>query len=121
MWYSGSLQKFITALWAIRCAELFVESHRQHNGKYIFVPLPFYGNFAGMVRDNRVRNGQTESKMTVIRACFVCTEKNVQTGGHGFLPESDCRYFPRINKTYGCGYGREFLYFRFPGYSLMRY
>ena len=53
MWYSGSLQKFITALWAIRCAELFVESHRQHNGKYIFVPLPFYGNFAGMVRDNR--------------------------------------------------------------------
>lgn len=30
--------KFITALWAIRCAELFVESHRQHNGKYIFVP-----------------------------------------------------------------------------------
>lgn len=75
MWYFGSLQKFITALWAIRCAELFVESHRQHNGKYIFVPLPFYGNFAGMVRDNRVRNGQTESKMTVIRACFVCAEK----------------------------------------------
>ncbi len=27
-----------------------------------FVPLPFYGDFAGMVRDNRVRNGQTESK-----------------------------------------------------------
>lgn len=75
MWYSGSLQKFITALWAIRCAELFVESHRQHNGKYIFVPLPFYGDFAGMVRDNRVRNGQTEPKMTVIRACFVCAEK----------------------------------------------
>ncbi len=34
----GSLQKFITALWAIRCAELFVESHRQHNGKIHFCP-----------------------------------------------------------------------------------
>ena len=33
------------------------------------------GDFAGMVRDNRVRNGQTEPKMTIIRACFVCAEK----------------------------------------------
>lgn len=37
------------------------------------------------------------------------------------LPELDCRYFPRINKIYGYGYGREFLYFRIPGYSLMHY
>lgn len=59
----------------IRCTELFVVNNRKCDGKYIFVPLPFYGNFTGMVRDNRVRNGQTESKMTVIRACFVCTEK----------------------------------------------